>query len=576
MTSAVVVGSGPNGLAGAAILARAGLDVTVLEASDTIGGGTRSSEMIVPGLVHDHCSAFHPVAAVSPVLADLDLAAHGLRWLQPEVDCVHPLDDGSAGVLHRSVERTAAGLGIDGPRWRRLVESLTTRFDDVFAEVTQPILRLPGHPLLTARFGAVALLPATTVANRLRTERARALWAGIAAHAFHRLDRPSTSAVGLMILLAGHLKGWVVAEGGSQAIADALAADLAQHGGLIETGRPVRSADDLPPSDVVLLDVSPIAAAAILGDRLPDRVAKAYRRYRHGPGAFKVDFAVEGGVPWTAPDARLAGTVHLGGDAAEVVDSEATIHRGAMPARPFVLVGQQYLADPSRSVGDVHPLWTYAHVPHGYTGDATAAIVDQVERFAPGFRDRIVGTAVRSTTEMSTYNPNYVGGDIIGGASSPAQLLFRPRVARDPYAHRHSGHLSLLGVDATGGGGSRPVRGQRRRSRPRRAGARCVLARRRQLNPTSVVCRWSDHADHGGNRRTAGTSRSLRVATGDRRAARQSRRGSDGARGGPATSPSTSTGNRSSPKRSRPVTSFATRARAPGSSARIGPRRQRC
>ena len=433
MSSAIVVGSGPNGLAAAARLARAGLDVTVLEASDTIGGGTRSSEMIVPGLVHDHCSAVHPLAAGSPFLAGLNLESDGLTWLQPAVDCAHPLDDGSAGVIYRSIERTADGLESDGRRWRRVFEPMTLRFDALFADASQPILRVPRHPVTLARFGAGAMLPATTLARAWRTKEAKALWAGVAAHAMSRLDRPMTSAVGLMLIVAGHAKGWVVAEGGSGAIATALAADIERHGGRIETGVRVNSVDDLPPSDVLMLDVSPSIAADILGDRLPDRVARSYRRFRHGPGAFKVDFAIEDGVPWTAPTARQAGTVHLGGSLEEVVANEEAVHRGAMPERPFVLVGQQYLADPTRSVGNIHPLWTYAHVPHAYTGDATEAITAQIERFAPGFRERIIGTAVRSTTEMSTYNPNYVGGDIIGGASTLTQLLFRPRFAIDPY-----------------------------------------------------------------------------------------------------------------------------------------------
>jgi phytoene dehydrogenase-like protein len=430
----IIVGSGPNGLAAAAVLARAGLDVTVLEASDSIGGGTRSSEMIMPGLVHDHCSAFHPIAAASPLLTRLDLESRGLRWRWPAVDCAHPLDDGSAGVFERSIERTAEGLGADGRRWRRLFGPLSARFDDVLADATQPLLRVHGHPLLLARFGAAAALPATVLARVWSQEATRALWAGVAAHTFHRLDRPFTSAVGLMLLTAGHATGWPVAEGGSKAIADALVADIEAHGGTIETGHPVTSLRDLPSTDVVMLDVAPSAAADILGDRLPSRVARAYRRFRHGPAAFKVDFAVEGGVPWTAGAARQAGTVHLGGGIDEIVAGEAAIQRGTMPARPFVLVGQQYLADPTRSAGDVHPVWSYAHVPHGYTGDATATVVAQIERFAPGFRERVVGTAVRSTTELSAANANYVGGDVIGGASSPMQLLFRPRLAIDPYA----------------------------------------------------------------------------------------------------------------------------------------------
>ena len=428
-----MVGSGPNGLAAAARLARAGLAVTVLEAGDSIGGGARSSELLVPGLIHDHCAAFHPIAAASPFLAELDLGRRGLRWLRPEIDCVHPLDDGSAGVFHRSVDRTAEGLGVDGRRWRQLFQPLASRFPALLADAAQPIMRVPGSPALMARFGAAALLPATTLARWWGTEQARALFAGVAAHTFHPLDRPLTSAVGLLLLAAGHAEGWVVAEGGSQAIADALAADIMANGGRIETGQPVTSVDDLPPTDVLLLDVTPSAAAAILGDRLPARVARAYRRFRHGPGAFKVDFAIEGGVPWTAEAARRAGTVHLGGNLAEVAAGERAVHRGRLPDRPFVLVGQQYLADPGRSNGDIHPLWAYAHVPHGYTGDATQAIVAQIERFAPGFRDRVVATAVRSTTELSAHNPNFVGGDIAGGAPSPVQLLFRPRIATDPY-----------------------------------------------------------------------------------------------------------------------------------------------
>ncbi len=428
-----MVGSGPNGLAAAARLARAGLAVTVLEANDSIGGGTRSAEMIVPGLLHDHCSAFHPIAAASPFLTELDLSSHGLRWRLAEVDCAHPLDDGSAGAFYRSIDRTAEGFGTDGTRWRRLFEPLLDRFTDVLADATQPVLTVPRHPLSFARFGMAAMLPATTLARLWTTDQARALWAGVAAHAFYRLDRPFTSAVGFMLLLAGHAEGWPVAEGGSQAIADALVADVRQHGGVIETNHRVKSTDDLAPCDVLMLDVPPSTAADLLGDRLPAHVTRAYRSFKHGPGAFKVDFAVEGGIPWTSSASREAGTVHLGGDLREVVTNELAVHKGTMPERPFVLVGQQYLADPGRSVGNVHPVWSYAHVPQGYTGDASEALINQIERFAPGFRERIIGTAVRSTTDMSVHNANYIGGDIIGGASSPMQLMFRPRFARDPY-----------------------------------------------------------------------------------------------------------------------------------------------
>ena len=432
MTRAVVVGSGPNGLAAAVRLARAGVEVTLLEGAETIGGGTRSSEYLVPGLLHDHCSAAHPMGVSSPFFREIELP--GITWRRAPVECAHPLDDGSAGALHRDFDVTEQELGDDGHRWRQVFEPVAERFDDLFTDISQPVIRVPRHPITLARFGMRAAMPATLLAQLFRTPRARALWAGVAAHAFWRLDRPLSSAVGFALASGAHAHGWVVAEGGSQSIADALAADLQRHGGTIETGVRIRSFDELPDHDVLLLDVAPKAALEILGDRLPSRVAAAYRRYRHGPGAFKVDFAVDGGVPWTAEVARESGTVHLGGSSKEVFAGELAICRGRMPERPFVLACQQYLADPGRTAGDVTPLWTYAHVPHGYTGDATEAITAQIERFAPGFRDRIVGVAVRTTTEMAEYNPNYVGGDIIGGAGSLTQTVFRPRFALDPYA----------------------------------------------------------------------------------------------------------------------------------------------
>ncbi|WP_128380535.1 phytoene desaturase family protein [Streptomyces cavernae] len=434
MSTAIVVGSGPNGLAAAVSLAREGVEVTVLEAADTIGGGTRTSEL-TPGLLHDHCSATHPMAVGSPFLRTLGLDRYGLSWCVPEIDCVHPLDSGEAGVLHRSPHETAAALGgPDGRLWQRLFGTLAGSYDALAEDLMRPLQHLPAHPLRLAAFGPAALLPVAAVARLLRSEHARALFAGVAAHAFRPFHRPATAAVGLMIIGAGHRYGWPVAAGGSRAISDALAALLAELGGRIETGVRVRSLAQLPPADVVLFDLAPGAVADIMGERLPGRVARAYRRFRHGPGAFKVDFAVEGGVPWTHPAARRAGTVHLGGAYAEVARTERMIHAGRMPERPFVLVGQQYLADPQRSDGDVHPLWTYAHVPHGYDGDATEAIVGQIERFAPGFRERVLGMAVRSTAAFEAYNPNYVGGDVITGANTALQLVMRPRLAVDPYS----------------------------------------------------------------------------------------------------------------------------------------------
>ena len=434
MTTGVVVGGGPNGLVAAALLARAGVQVTVLEAAETIGGGARTTEAIVPGLLHDSCSAIHPMAVGSAALRSLELHRYGLEWRWPEIDCAHPLDGGDAGVLHRSLVATAAGLGVDGARWRALFAAPAVSYAELAEDIMGPLLRVPHHPLRLARFGVPTLIPASLLARIFVGEPARALFGGVAAHSFRPLDRPLSAAIGLGILTAGHRYGWPVAAGGSGKIINAMVAALFDLGGKIETGVRVRTSADLPSADVTLFDLAPGAVADILGDRLPARVARAYRRFRHGPGAFKVDFAVEGGVPWTAEAASRAGTVHLGGTFAEIAATERDINMGRMPQRPFVLVGQQYLADPQRSAGNVNPLWTYAHVPHGYSGDATEALIAQIERFAPGFRDRVVGTAVRSTGGFAAYNANYVGGDIMTGAKTVAQLAIGPRLAVDPYS----------------------------------------------------------------------------------------------------------------------------------------------
>ncbi|MFD8371206.1 phytoene desaturase family protein [Streptomyces sp. NPDC059688] len=434
MTSAVVVGGGPNGLAAAALLARAGLAVTLLEAADEVGGGTRSYEALLPGLLHDHCSAIHPMAVTSPALRALDLERHGLRWLLADLDCVHPLDDGSAGVLAKSVEDTVRMLGADGDRYRALVEPSVRRWDALAQDVMGPLLRIPSHPLLLARFGLPTALPATALARLFTTPQAKALWAGVAAHAFRPLHRPLTSAIGLGILTAGHAAGWAVAEGGSQAIARAMERVLREHGGTIHTGVRVTDHRQIPPADVTLLDLDPGQIAAIYGDRLPRRVRAAHRRFRRGPAAFKVDLAVEGGIPWRNAHARRAGTVHLGGTITEVARAEREVAAGRMPERPFVLVGQQYLADPSRSVGDVHPVWAYAHVPYGYDRDATQAVLGQIERFAPGARERVLGVQVTSPRDFAEFNPNFAGGDIMTGAETVPQLLLGTRPTLDPYS----------------------------------------------------------------------------------------------------------------------------------------------
>ena len=452
MSSAVVVGSGPNGMAAAVALAREGVEVTVLEAQDTIGGGARTGELTVPGVLHDLCSAIHPMAVASPFFKSLDLERHGLEWRWPEVDLAHPLDDGSAGVMVRSVDETATGLGAGGSGWRRVFARPARGFDGLVDDLLQPVLHVPRHPLRLARFGIPSLAPATLLSRSFATPQARALFGGVAAHSFSPLSRPMSSSVGMALICACHAFGWALPRGGSSAIIDALASVLREHGGRIETGRPVRSLAELPAADAVMLDTSPSGAADLAGDRLPSRIARAYRRYRHGPAAFKVDLAVAGGVPWTNADCRRAATVHVGGRFEEIAAAEAEINRGRMPERPFVLVAQQYVADPDRSAGDVHPVWAYAHVPHGYDGDATETVLAQLERFAPGLRERIVETSVRSPAQLEADNENYIGGDIVNGANTAIQTVIRPRFALDPYSTGIPGVYLCSAATPPGGG----------------------------------------------------------------------------------------------------------------------------
>jgi phytoene dehydrogenase-like protein len=432
---ALVVGAGPNGLAAAIELARHGLSTTVVEANEEFGGGARSGPALISGLIRDHCSAFHPFVIDSPFFRSLDLASHGLQWRWPELACAHPLDAGGAAVLSRNTAETLESLGpADARRWGALTASLASRFEDLTSDILTPVTRLPRHPLLLARFAAPALIPSTLAVRAFKQERARALFGGLSAHAFQPFDRPVSTAIALALMAAGHHQGWPVAAGGSGAITRALASQLRALGGTIETGRRIVSQNDLEPARVTMFDLAPGSIADILGERLPPRTLRAYRGFKLGSAAFKVDFAVRGGVPWQSEAARRAGSVHIGGTFEEVAGAQDELARGAMPERPFVIVGQQYLCDPQRSVGDIHPVWAYGQVPHAYTGDATGAVIAQIERFAPGFRDTIVAQESTSPADFQRADANFVGGDIATGEKNARQLLFGPRVSPHPYA----------------------------------------------------------------------------------------------------------------------------------------------
>lgn len=422
----VVVGAGPNGLAAAITVARAGRSVLVLEGNDKIGGGSRSAELTLPGFVHDVCSAIHPLALSSPFFRTLPLAEYGLKWVQPAAPLAHPLDDGTAVVLERSVEATAANLGGDAYAYQRLMTPLVRDWPKIQPVVSGPF-RIPRHPFAAARFGLRAFRSAQGLTEGVfKGERARAVFAGMAAHSMMPLNRPPTAAAGLLLAITAHVVGWPVARSGSQQIVDALADYLRSLGGVIETGVPVTSISKLPQARVILFDVTPRQLLKIAGDRLPPAYGRRLRRYRYGPGVFKLDYALDGPVPWRASECLRAGTVHLGGTLAEIAASEAEVWNGRPPEKPFVLVAQQSLFDPTRAPDGKQTLWAYCHVPASSTFDMTERIEAQIERFAPGFRERILARHKMNACDMQNYNPNYVGGDINAGVQDLRQLFTRP------------------------------------------------------------------------------------------------------------------------------------------------------
>jgi phytoene dehydrogenase-like protein len=434
MSDAILVGSGPNGLVAAIVLARAGLSVQVYEARETLGGGLCSLPLTLPGFVHDVCAAVFPMAVISPILRELALEEHGVKWLYPPVSLAHPLADGTAAALLPSLGETAASLGIDGAAYRRLFEPLVAVQQQLWPELLAP-LHLPRHPLTLVRFGLPALRSAKGLARaHFRGAHAQALFAGCAAHGFLPLSKLSTAAMGLALAVAGHAPGWPYPQGGAQVLADALVAYARRLGVTFVTGCRVASLDQLPAARAYLLDVSPRQLAEIAGERLPARYRSRLLRYRYGPAAYKVDWALSAPIPWRAAACRAASTVHVGGTLEEIADAEAAIWAGRLPQKPFILVAQPTIVDPSRAPPQRHTGWAYAHVPMGWSTDITALIEARIEEYAPGFRETILARHVFTPAALEQHNPNYLGGHIIGGVADLTQLFTRPVARWVPYS----------------------------------------------------------------------------------------------------------------------------------------------
>jgi len=448
----IVVGAGPNGLAAAITLARAGRSVLVMEANATVGGGARSATLTLPGFVHDICSAIHPLGVGSPFFQSLPLHEHGLEWIHPAAPLAHPFDDGTAATLERSVAATGATLGCDAEAYWRLMAPIARNWEKI-ASTTHAPLRLPHHPVALALFGLRAIWPARGLAEVwFRGQRARGIFGGVAVHSILPLERPPSAAAGLVLAALGHVFGWPLPRGGSQKIADALASYLRALGGEIVTGERVETLAQIPPARAILFDVTPRQLLRIVGDRLPARYQRALRRYRYGPGVFKVDWALDGPIPWRAAECFRAATVHVGGTLPEIAESERAAWQGRHAERPFVLLAQQSLFDHSRAPEGQHTVWAYCHVPHGSTVDMTEQIEAQIERFAPGFRDRILARSVLGPAAMEAYNANYIGGDINGGVQDFCQLYTRPTISLNPYKTAARGIYICSSSTPPGGG----------------------------------------------------------------------------------------------------------------------------
>lgn len=448
---AVIVGSGPNGLAAAITLQQEGLSVLLIEGKDVIGGGLTSAEFTLPGFVHDVCSAIHPLAIGSPFFNTLPLADHGLDYIFPDLAAAHPFDDGTAAVLGSSLEETARLLGPDEQAYLDLFKPLVSDWPDIAADILGP-LHFPKHPIAMAKFGLKALTSSTYLAKRFKTRKAQGLWAGMAAHSIQPLTNLTTSAIGLVLMTAAHLKGWPIPVGGSKEIANALSSYFISLGGKIETGRYIKSLAELPSAKIVLFDVTPKQLLQIAGHRFSSIYKWQLERYRYGMGVFKIDWALDGPIPFTAAEARKAGTVHIGNTLEEIQLSEQLNWEGKHADKPFVLLAQQSLFDDTRAPEGKHTAWAYCHVPHGSTKDMTAIIEQQIERFAPGFRDLILARHTMNTAQVEEYNPNYIGGDINGGVIDLGQIFTRPALRSSPYRTSAKGLYICSSSTPPGGG----------------------------------------------------------------------------------------------------------------------------